>query len=427
MAGGRVVWRLRYRAAGRLESITFETEDDANHWRKAFDAVGPAAALQLLAEALGEPPDPQAPLLVTFGDVADGPDGHFERQATRVKRGKLTAYTLHRDRRAYALHLEEHFGHLPFDAVDVGDVGEWIDAQIDAGAAPKSIRNRHGLLAAILKHGQLRMKLRRDNPCEASELPTATTAKRQVRFFRPDEWALFRSCAAEDVRLLLDVDLAVGLRWGELAALRCDDVTFAGSGPDLTAHLHIQRAWSKRAPGDESPVRWDEGENASWVLGPPKNRRARWVVITGQVAHDLKAAIDGRGRHEYVWLTRRGNPWRYPDFHTDRWVPARDAAAELGLTKKITPHMLRHTAVVWSLAGGVPIEKVSEMIGHASIQITYDVYGGLLNLQDPAMAEAMAKAMLTSSQAIAPRGAPAAGPLRPGRRGEARPRKRSAG
>ena len=73
-----------------------------------------------------------------------------------------------------------------------------------------------------------------------------------------------------------------------------------------------------------------------------------------------------------------------------------------GLTKHATPHMLRHTTVVWSLAAGVRIEVVSEQLGHASLQITYDVYGGLINLHDPVMAEAMAREMLTLAQAIVP-------------------------
>ena len=65
------------------------------------------------------------------------------------------------------------------------------------------------------------------------------------------------------------------------------------------------------------------------------------------------------------------------------------------MTKHATPHMLRHTTVVWSLAAGVRIEVVSEQLGHASLQITYDVYGGLINLHDPVMAEAMSREMLS--------------------------------
>ncbi|HYO40473.1 MAG TPA: hypothetical protein VER39_12555 [Nocardioidaceae bacterium] len=46
---------------------------------------------------------------------------------------------------------------------------------------------------------------------------------------------------------------------------------------------------------------------------------------------------------------------------------------------------------------------MSEQLGHASLQITYDVYGGLINLHDPLMAEAMSREMLTIAEAIVPR------------------------
>ncbi|HEX2810420.1 MAG TPA: site-specific integrase, partial [Kineosporiaceae bacterium] len=183
-------------------------------------------------------------------------------------------------------------------------------------------------------------------------------------------------------------------------------------------------AWSKRSPDDHGEVRWDEGENLSWVLGPPKSRRTRWVVATGDPAGDLEELVAGRSGGCYVFETRHGNPWRYPDYYCDRWAPARRLAARHGLTRACTPHMLRHTSVVWSLAERVPIQVVSEMIGHTSLQMTYDVYGGLVNLHDPVMAQAMARAMLISSTALRP-AVPEADTvrvLRPGRRGERRRR-----
>jgi hypothetical protein len=76
------------------------------------------------------------------------------------------------------------------------------------------------------------------------------------------------------------------------------------------------RAWSQRSPEDTAVIRTGEGENCSWVLGPPKNGRARWVVITGDVAFDLEQAISGKREGDYVFQTRHGNPWRYPDFYT---------------------------------------------------------------------------------------------------------------
>lgn len=82
-----------------------------------------------------------------------------------------------------------------------------------------------------------------------------------------------------------------------------------------------------------------------------------------------------------------------------RWVSARRLALQRrGLTRAVAPHLLRHTCVVWSLAEGVPIQVVSEMIGHTSPQMTYDVHGGLVNLHDPVMAHALLVAVKRSSR-----------------------------
>jgi integrase len=256
------------------------------------------------------------------------------------------------------------FGHLPFADVETEDVTDWVDDQIEGGVAPKTIRNRHGLLSSIMKHGQNRMRLRPDNPCELTELPesvSATSEVRQVRFFQPQEWAMFRSCLDADFRLPMDLDLATGIRWGELSAIRAEDVAFSGKRKHRQANIHIVRAWSRRAPDDPADIKYVEGETATWILGPPKSRRTRWVAATGDVARRLETEVCGRGPDEYIFRTARGCPWRYPDFHTQRWTPARNAAIRAGLTKVIRPHMLRHTTVVWSLARGVPISLTTWM------------------------------------------------------------------
>ena len=104
--------------------------------------------------------------------------------ARRVQRGRLKAYTLHRYKRAWALHLEPFFGGLAFADVTVADVEDWVDTEVDAGSSAKSIRNWHGLLHSIMAYGQQRQQLRADNPCAATELPEVDhKAARQVRFF----------------------------------------------------------------------------------------------------------------------------------------------------------------------------------------------------------------------------------------------------
>ena len=57
------------------------------------------------------------------------------------------------------------------------------------------------------------------------------------------------------------------------------------------------------------------------------------------------------------------------------------------------PHELRHSGASLMLAQGTPLHVVSEVLGHASIAITKDVYGHLLEGDKRAAAESMSKAL----------------------------------
>lgn len=370
------------KAGARTQTETFSTENRAMAFKLDVENAGnrwPPGWIK------GEG---YVPVEATVGETLDDVSvAYFAAAERRVTRGRLKAYTLHRYRRSYALHGQDVLGGLAFKDIHVDEIEDWIDEELGAGAAPKSIRNRHGLLYSIFAHGEQRMKLRPDNPCTATELPQVDhRAARQIRFFTRAEWDLFRANLREDVLLLCDVLLATGMRWGEIAALRVGDVSFTDADEVV---LHIVRAWSSRAPDDLDPIDTDAGEAKKWKLGPPKSRKTRYVVVSGPVAARLRDLVEGRDESEYVFR-RKVTPWRYEDFHYERWRPAVRAT---NVHKRLTPHMLRHTFVVWALAEGVRIEQVSEMLGHASIQITYDIYGGLLDLRDPTAARALARRM----------------------------------
>jgi integrase len=422
---GSVRYQVRWivgggRATGRTQaSETFVDSGEAERFAAAVEAAGNDWP-EGWAKGRGYlDPTGRAHRGVTFAGVATD---FFQLQETRCQLGRLKPYTLHRYRREYELHLAEYFGARSFAGLTYRDVESWMSQNVQAGAKPKSMRNRHALLYMIMRHGQARMTLRGDNPCEISELPESTDDVRQLRFFTHDEWALLRSCLKSDVQLMVDVALMTGMRWGELSALRVGDVTW---NPVGDAVVHVVRSWSKRAPNDPSSIRWAEHENASWKLGPPKNRRMRFVMLTDHIADAVRRHVDGLDASEYVFTTRRGNPWRYPDFYSDRWKPALAVARERGLRKHGTIHMLRHTTVVWCLSEGVSLHKVSEMLGHSSIKITYDTYGGVLNGFDDEGSRSLAKGILRVAEGTA--ASPSQTevdhrPIRPGPRGGHRSR-----
>jgi integrase len=59
------------------------------------------------------------------------------------------------------------------------------------------------------------------------------------------------------------------------------------------------------------------------------------------------------------------------------------------------PHELRHSAASLMLAQGVPLQVVSDVLGHSSIRLTADVYGHVLAPARQAAADAMTEALWT--------------------------------
>jgi len=71
------------------------------------------------------------------------------------------------------------------------------------------------------------------------------------------------------------------------------------------------------------------------------------------------------------------------------------------------PHELRHSGASLMLAQGTPLHVVSEILGHASITITKDVYGHLVEGDRRAVAASMSQALFgPGSAAVAPDMAP---------------------
>jgi integrase/recombinase XerD len=107
------------------------------------------------------------------------------------------------------------------------------------------------------------------------------------------------------------------------------------------------------------------------VLGKGGKERlvpvGRAVVSTVSVyLHTLRAELD-RGRSaNRVLLNARGQPLS----RVGAWNIVKKRTRQAGITKRVTPHTLRHSFATHLLEGGADLRAVQEMLGHADLSTT---------------------------------------------------------
>lgn len=78
-------------------------------------------------------------------------------------------------------------------------------------------------------------------------------------------------------------------------------------------------------------------------------------------------------------FTRESGKGLHPDRVTDQFR----RPVELHGLPKIRPHDLRHTWATLALGAGVPLEVVSENLGHSTISVTADTYSHITPSMQP--------------------------------------------
>ena len=194
-------------------------------------------------------------------------------------------------------------------------------------------------------------------------MPSKRYTRRQVDFLNQEETgALLRAPdrstrSGRRDRALLLVALQTGLRAAELIGLRCDDVQL-GPGAHVRCHGkgRKQRCTPLRQDALAALREWLEELPAESGKPVFPNQRG------GALSHDGLAYVVAK--HLAV---------------------ARTACPSLR-KKRVTPHVLRHTAAMELLQNGVDRSVIALWLGHESVETTYIYLHADLALKEQAMA-----------------------------------------
>ena len=110
------------------------------------------------------------------------------------------------------------------------------------------------------------------------------------------------------------------------------------------------------------------------MLGTPKSHQSRTVPIPRFLASELADLMAGKKADQLVFTTPGGHLLRLPNWRREVFLPARTQA---GISTRFRVHDLRHTAASLMIQAGYPPKMLQEIMGHASITTTLDLYGHL--------------------------------------------------
>lgn len=263
--------------------------------------------------------------------------------------------------------LKDPFAHDPLGRMRLQEVRPAhirgvLDRVMEQGYSARTVGKVLMRLKALFREA-LRLELVARNPAEAVSL-RLSQGEKAARALEPHEVARLLEEAerskSPDMALLLRLMLATGLRRGEALALQWRDIDFT------RGELTVWRSWTKV-----------EGKG---TFSAPKTRHARRKVPLPRGLllrlQERRQKLLERLTPEELWelfLFGGGKPYD-PDAFNHY---LRRLAEKAGLGR-VRVHDLRHTWASLALSRGIPLEVVSERLGHANPNITLGIYRHLL-------------------------------------------------
>lgn len=255
-------------------------------------------------------------------------------------------------------YIAPELGHIQLKALKPTNVQTWINGLSKRGLSPKTIRNAYNNLNAAMKKAVV-LRMIPHNPCEGAELPKLVKYQANI-YDAPDMKKALSVAEGTDMYIPVLLALAVGLRRGELLALRWHHIDF------VAGVVHIRDNMVK-------------GKDGKPVIKTPKSASGtRDIAVGSNVLSALSAAREAYdkaktspGFHDDGFVVCQENGKHFmPDSMTQKWERFMIAK---GLSH-VRLHDLRHSCATAMIDAGVDAVTVKDTLGHADVTTTMKFY-----------------------------------------------------
>jgi integrase len=284
-------------------------------------------------------------------------------------KGTVKPVTYESYARLVRVHVVPALGRLKLKALTPPHIRGLYREKLDGGLSARTVQYLHVVLQRALKTA-VRDGLIPRNPCEAVDPPQVR--RKEIRPLDRDQVrALFEAAKDDRLETLYIVAVHCGLRQGELLGLEWDDV-------DLEAGaLQVRRTLSAAKNGPRFTTPKTAKSRRSVRLTPTAVEALK--RHSARQADEMTKASDLYEDHGLVFASLVGTPLSQHNLTRSFKAVLKRA----GLPPTVRFHDLRHTCATLLLSQGYNGKFVQELLGHATIAITLDIYSHIL----PGMAD----------------------------------------
>ena len=235
------------------------------------------------------------------------------------------------------------------------------------GLSPKTVRNIHQIIASAMKLAKEQRLIVAD-PTEGCALPKLE--HREMKTLPVEQLTSFlREAKESGVFELYYVELATGLRRGELLGLKWEDIDFEHG------NLRVKRQIARI--------------NGEVVEAPLKTKNAyRTLPLVEDTIAVLKQQKKKVGSSHWVFPSPTGGP-----ISPDSVLHMLHRVLKRAGLPRVRFHDLRHPFATLALQNGVDIKTVSRMLGHFSAGFTLDTYAHITIAAQKEAAKTMGKVL----------------------------------